>query len=319
MRTFKYIILNVVIIFLLASCNNQSNQREKISELKKDELIKQIANENIVMGSAVGVAGAMPDQWLRYTSLFEKLNEQETLALTDHSNNTVKCYAFMDLLAKKGKDVFPVLLKKLSDTGKVETLFGCLGGSESVREFCIKETINNKQITQTQRQTLDSIIFLKGEYDLISRFNILETIPGSATNYAIAKQRVNQNPEYIVLISKFSNPGDSEMILNFLKSPDQYIQYLGLQAVAYFPDKSFFPTLSEIAKSNYETLAEKDKDHLFAIYEALVQYKNKESKNILKQAIRKANGMDSLKKIDLVYIALKKHPDSIYKNLIQYF
>ena len=214
-----YIIGLVLLVF---SCNSKRN---KIFELSKDELVKGIAEESIIAGSAVGIGGIESDQWRRFLALRAKTNEQDLIDLTNHSNNAVKSYAFMALAETKSEAIFPVLLKNISDTGKVQTFYGCLRGSLTVAEFYIQEAVSGEHLNQ----------------------------------------------------------------------------------------------ISILANANYNTPVESEEKYLAALYEALVQYKNHPSKDILKETIHQSTGMDSIKKIDLVYGALKKYPDSIYRNVIQYF
>jgi hypothetical protein len=287
------------IVLLMCACHNPNGKRERIFRLTKDELVREIADENIVMGGAVGVAGTEPDQWIRFEALSEKANEQEIIALTDHTNNTVKCYAFMALIDRKSNAFFPVLLKKLSDTGTTHTMFGCLVGTYPLNEFCVNEAIMNNQVTEAQKQILDSTIFFQGDSNLISRFRILEELDRDLIYYRVARERVIQNPEYVVLLSKYGRPADREIISNFLKSNEHSIRYWGLRAVSHYPDKIFFAQLSELAKDNYATLVQEDESYLYALYEALVRYRNKASREIMEKIIEKSDGIDSLKKATL--------------------
>jgi hypothetical protein len=304
---------------LVFACNDLDSKRNKILALSKDELVKEIAKANIVAGGAVGYAAVEPDQWVRYIALKTKTNEQDLIDLTNHSNKTVKCYAFTALIEKKGKVIFDLLLKNITDTGKVTTFYGCIMESLTVGEFYMQNALAGEHINKIQKQILDSVVLFNGDSNLISGLNILENIPPTPTYYNLIRERASQHPEYIAALAKYRNPSDRKTISDLLKNSDRSTQYWGIRAVINFPDRSFFQTLSEIAKTNYNTTVQSEEEYLNVLYKALVQYRNQASKNILKEAIHKATGMDSIKKIDLVYGALKKYPDSIYKNLIQYF
>ena len=302
-------------LFVL-SCGTKRN---KIFNLSKDELVKEIAKENLVAGGAVGIAGIEPDQWVRYVALKAKTNEQDLIELTNHPNKAVKCYAFTALSEQKSDALFSVLLKNISDTGKIESYYGCLHGSLTVAEFYIQKAVSGDHINLIEKRILDSVILFRGDPNLISQFDIFENFTANPNRYSLIKERVNQDPKYIIALSKYRNPNDRETIFNLLESTDRSTQYLGILAVINYPDSLFFPQLRELAKTNYGTLVEDQEEYLSALYKALVQYKDKTSKDILKQSIQKSTGIDSIKKIDLVYGALKKYPDSVYKNLIQYF
>ena len=308
-----YIIGLVLLVF---SCNSKRN---KIFELSKDELVKGIAEESIIAGSAVGIGGIESDQWRRFLALRAKTNEQDLIDLTNHSNNAVKSYAFMALAETKSEAIFPVLLKNISDTGKVQTFYGCLRGSLTVAEFYIQEAVSGEHLNQIQKRILDSIILFRGDRNLISYLDILETVPPTPTYYNLIKERVAQHPEYVIALARYRSTTDRTIISDLLKNPDRSTQYWGIRAIVYYPDKSFFHQLSILANANYNTPVESEEKYLAALYEALVQYKNHPSKDILKETIHQSTGMDSIKKIDLVYGVLKKYPDSIYRNVIQYF
>jgi hypothetical protein len=300
------------------SCNHDS-KRDKIFSLSKDELIKQISAENVVAGSAVGIGGIEPAQWVRYLALKNKTTEQELIDLTNHPNSTVKCYAFDALIETKSKDIFNLVLTNISDTQKVRTFYGCILSALTVGDFFVNEVYSSELIGKTQKQILDSIIAFDENVNLTLKSEVLETMSPSPDNYILIKKRLSQDPNYVIPLSKYKNPADREIISNLLKSTDRSIQSLGFRAVTNYPDKSFFPRLIEIAKANFNTLVDDNRNYLSVLYKALVQYKNQSSKNVLKEAIQKASGMDSIRKIDLIYDALKNYPDSIYKNLIQYF
>jgi hypothetical protein len=192
-------------------------------------------------------------------------------------------------------------------------------GSLSVYEFYLQNALGSGYINEAQKKALDSVLFLHGDFSLISALNILENLHPTPVNYNLVKERAAQHPEYVAALAKYRNPADRKTIFDLLKNSDHSTQYWGIRAIVNYPHKSFFQPLSVLAKANYHTTVESEEKYLNALYEALVQYKNQTSRDILKETIHKASGMDSSKKIDLVYGALKKYPDSIYESLIQYF
>ena len=192
-------------------------------------------------------------------------------------------------------------------------------GSLTVGEFYIQNAFAGQHINKIQKQILDSIVLFNGDSSLVSGLNILEIIQLKPGYYNLIKSRAAQHPEYVVALSRYKNPADRKFVSDLLNNPNRSIQYFGLRAVINYPDKSFFPLLNKIAKNNYSTSADGQSEYLSVLYKALVQYKNKTSRDILGKTIQNASGMDSIRKIDLVYVAFKTYPDSIYKNLIQYY
>src|SRR5690606_15153443 len=77
------------------------------------ELVKQIAEENILMDSAVGGAGMRPKQYDRFEKLKNKATLKELRMLTNHPNGVVRCYAIQGLILKKeNSDIFFSIIKK---------------------------------------------------------------------------------------------------------------------------------------------------------------------------------------------------------------
>src|SRR5688572_7417493 len=136
MLRLNYYIILAILVELFACKEKQ----DKLSSQSISEIVKDIAKTNVLMGSAVGIAAERPRQWDRYEVLRSKATHKELLALTNDTNAVVRCYAFQALAERKINNLFPVILRHLSDTATVHTLYGCLGGSQKVGDFFL-ETI----------------------------------------------------------------------------------------------------------------------------------------------------------------------------------
>ena len=93
----KYIIL--LIIFL--SCNiNFDSARTSFNLSNVDirqeiiDTVIEIANENILMSAAIGIAGIKTLQYERFEFLYTTATEDELLELMEYPNGVVKGYTF---------------------------------------------------------------------------------------------------------------------------------------------------------------------------------------------------------------------------------
>ncbi len=165
---------NIFLIFLFTFLGNIFCCEGQIKTTKIRPKIKHIANQiarhNVLTGSAVGYVGTRPKQWDRYEKLKKEATNEELILLIEHKNAVVRCYSFDALAYRKGIDIFPILIKHLSDTAEVATFFGCLIFSTIVREYFVgvvtPEEPNNEfykdlyKLTKKQKTTIDSILFV---------------------------------------------------------------------------------------------------------------------------------------------------------------
>lgn len=172
----------------LSGCKDK---RDKGPSSAIRQLVRDIAKRNVLMGPAVGIAAERPEQWNRYEALRSTATDKELLVLTNDTNGVVRCYAFQALVERNNIDLFPVAVQHLSDTAMVHTLYGCLGGSQKVRDFFLA-TITNKdhhsqfyQLNKAQKATIDSLL-LRQTATLPEWFTATFTNKGLDKKYAVA-------------------------------------------------------------------------------------------------------------------------------------
>jgi hypothetical protein len=151
-------------------------------------LIHDMAAENVVMGSAVGFAGIRPEQWDRYEKLSRLATDEELTALTDDTNVVVRCYAFQAMVERRRIDPFPVLLRHLSDTAYVHTLYGCIGNTQKVGDFYLAcmgmsgDGSSIRRLNKKQQAIIDSILIF-GKINLVARDELLNRVPVESKYY----------------------------------------------------------------------------------------------------------------------------------------
>src|SRR5687768_2903466 len=94
----QHLILSSFLLLGLLACKEHENRS---SSKSISQLTNEIAKDNVLKGSAVGIAGEKPEQWKRYEELKSWTTEADLIALTNDTNAVLRCYAFQ-ALAEKG-------------------------------------------------------------------------------------------------------------------------------------------------------------------------------------------------------------------------
>jgi hypothetical protein len=255
--------------------------------------------------------------------LRSKATDKELLALTTDTNAVVRCYAFQALAARNKTALFPIVVQHLSDTATVYTLYGCLGGSQKVGDFFV-ETItairaNDKfyQMNEGQKATIDSILLFEGSNKLEARDQLLYKIEPVKKNYTRIRQIATEekNKMAIVALSKYRKQQDKPLIEQLLN--DQNSQTYGFAAVRNFPDASFFPVLQQVLRDEVTKNNSGGDKRMQLLYQAIVQYKDQSSRQLLKSILSEAKGMQSIYHSDYLHQALKMYPAPIYNGLLK--
>jgi hypothetical protein len=318
LRPNCYIIFAIVVG--LFSCKEK---QDKPSSESISEIVRDIAKTNVLMGSAVGIAAARTEQWDRYEALRLRATDKELLALTNDTNAVVRCYAFQALGERKINNLFPVILRHLSDTAMVHTLYGCLGGSQKVGDFFL-ETVaqwdsnsKNYRINEKGKATIDSLLLFEGSNKLDARNKLLAEIEPEERYYERIRQIATseKNKISIVALAKYRKQQDKHLIEQLLKDPSS--QTYSFAAVRNFPDASFFPVLKQTLRNEVSKNNGNNDERLQLLYQAIVQYKDQPSRQLLKSVLTETKGMQSIYHKDYLHLALKLYPASIYDGLLK--
>ena len=118
-----------------------------------------------------------------------------------------------------------------------------------------------------------------------------------------------------VALSKFKKQEDKPLIEQLLKDTDS--QTYGFLAVVNFPDRSFFPVLQQTLRNEVTKDNGGNDRRLQLLYQAIVQYKDQTSRQLLQSVLKEAKGMQSIYHSDYLHQALKKYPAAIYDGLLK--
>lgn len=167
----------ILTISILFACGGQKRTDTDLSEVEQEpvsinfdtlsdleKIVDGIERGKRVEGPLIGKGGVPSEQWDKYNQLKETATIDQLVALTDHKNSAVRCYAFHALAAKHSDKIFPVLLKHLNDKSSAFILRGCIGTTLSTCDYFVHIVTNdyieagNYQLNQTEKKTLDSIL-----------------------------------------------------------------------------------------------------------------------------------------------------------------
>ena len=308
----KRCIVIILLIFPFLSYGQQPYNPKIISE-PTNEIVKEIERINELMGSAVYLQGMRPKQYDNFEKLKKTASQEELIALTNHPNGVVRCYAFWALSHNISVDLLPIVLNHINDDELIKTQFGCIGSQEMVGDFFIDIAtpqhvdLESTKLDSAQRAKLDSIL-IYSDSKLNAKSGAICNAKPIESFYLRIKElyTVYNNPCALVAIAKFRKQEDIPLVLN---NAELFYTY---QAIQKFPHSDFFPLLKKqignLDKAKYIHYEWK------ALYEAIAAYKNKEAIDLLNIPFPQLKDIRGY-----VYNAIRKNKDEIYDSLFWKF
>ncbi len=245
------------------------------------------------------------------------------MKLTDHENAVVRGYSFKALAKNKSSKVFSILIDHLTDTATVKCFSGCFQTDQMLGDYLIDVVTINKVDTMTyklgnkEQSIIDSILLFDKSIQLSARTSLLLELPPKEEYYNRIKDIFLEGDENFALplLAKYRKDTDKKMIISKLTSSDRDDWYYGLMAVRNYPDADFFPYLVKLY--NYEMTSDRGLTipSIRILYQAIVQYKNNLSYNLIKQTLSKEEKPELRYHYEYIYLALTKYPNKIYKGL----
>jgi len=115
-------------------------------------ILNKMTQINCYMGPAVYESGEKPEQYSLYEVLRNTATKDQLISLLSHKNGVIRAYSLQALVARNEEmDWDAIALASFSDTEKVETQFGCLGGKESVGDIFL-DLLVQKISPQTKKE-----------------------------------------------------------------------------------------------------------------------------------------------------------------------
>lgn len=313
----------LLLTFSLTIYGQSTFDESKISK-ETNEIVKDIEEINMVMGSAVGYAGVRPDQFDNFMKLKTIASTSELMQLTNHPTPSVRCYSFWALSHDFTANLFPIVLSHIDDFEFVQTQFGCIISGEAVGDFFINivtpkyTDIHSKKLDSIQFATLDSILIytpnkLNAKSKAISRAKPTKSLYPRIRELVIT----DKDQAALVTLAKYKKEQDVEIILkNRTKSKfDEGGYFYTYKAISQFPHSDFMPLLEKNLK---KTL---DNTHVSnewkELYKAITSYQNDDAKRLLLIPFTQVKHTDMKKyHMEFIFNAIQEFNDPIYEDLL---
>ncbi len=284
------------------------------------KIVKALAKTNEIQCARTGYGGAPSGQYETYTKLCETASDEELVLLTNHSNETVRCYAFQCLANRPNVNLFAILLKHLTDDESVATFCGCIKSTTLVGDYFIQvvtpDMIGNGQfkLSDKQRSTLDSILIFKDEIKLHAKRSLLREINPEPKYHDQIREIATKEKIAVasLALARYNNPEDIDVIKKFFD--DEKNEYYAIYAAKEFPDSVFYPLLVKIFEREWE---EKYYDYSKwrILYQALAKYAQQETFELFKRTTETKDDFRYHTLCTYLMIAITKYPDKLFEPL----
>ncbi len=325
MRIIFYICAILGLLFFNCKEKQQISQQEEVKftlQLDSFPALKKVVREleeyNVVESAYVGDAGSASVQWKRYKQLKEIATMDQLVALSDYSNPVVRCYAFRALAAKNSDQVFPIALTHLLDTTKVQTLDGCIGGSEYTGDYFIgvlkyyEENYEGYRLSEEEQTTLESIFIYDENIVLYERSRVLRDLKPKAEYYSRIRQLVKEKRELdaLVALAKYKKQEDKVLIASFLQEEESL--YSALQAILEFPDDYFYDEVVQLFEEGWKA-NRISYSQLRLFYQVLAKYPNEKTVDLFNLTFQIEEEYRREQFCKYLLLAILKYPHPLYE------
>ncbi len=292
---------------------------------KTKRLVYKIAKYNVLTSQGVGEAGTETNQWKRYLQLKKLSTDTELISLTNHKNAVVRGYAFMALSARNYPKLVQILISHLKDTTRFLIFHGCLIHDIMVGDFFIyqlapyRSNLNSFKLTKHESNVIDSIIIFDKDIILDCKTELLYKLNKEEKYYHRVREMVIEDNNYVALIalSKYQKQEDKELIIQGLMSDNSDFIITSLQCVINFPDSTFFVYLKNLHSIEMMKKDNIDVHQLKSLYNAIVQYKNKHTIELIDLTLNTLTGYALRKHNECLLTAFDNYPDVYYNEIIE--
>jgi hypothetical protein len=281
-----------------------------------EELVDAIAEGDRVESSHIYFAGTPSSQWQRYEQLTELATVAQLIALTDHQNAAVRCYAFQGLAAKYSERVFDVLLKHLTDDEIVDTQSGCIGMSTRVGDYLVEVVTMGGpwyQLNEAQRERLDRILLNDRSVKLEARSWALRAMKPNPGYYERVRELATgeRNRAAVRLLAKYRNPADVALISTFFENESEHETLL--YAAREFPHEAFYPLVTQIFEQEWAAKQYGRESRL--CFQVLAQYPRRETLALFERTLKVEDEYRRKALNDDLLTAITKYPHELFEPL----
>lgn len=322
----KKIAYLISLLILLTSCNFKEEKIDFINEGKLSPKTKRIVSDLIKFGKVTGpYTGEPPSesvQWKNYIEFKKIVTEEELILLMEHPNPVIKCYSYDILVKQKNEKSFEILKNSLKDSTTVYTQNGSIGDETRVNDYLInslfyKYSLRNDSLKK-QKKELDSLIIFSDNLTLNYKNKLFEKIKPQEKFYVqLRKLALSGENSAVIALSRFEKKENLSLIKKLLNDQITEIQTCGLKSVINHPNEVLFNKVRKIHQQELNKKNEFDYIIIRVLYEAIVSFKNLESKKLLEESIRKTDDFQKDVHFENIWKALKNNPDKIYNGIIE--
>lgn len=314
MKTEIKIIFLSLIIF--CSCKKQEQNVLEFQEItfenapKLNKIIKEIEHGNRVESQYIGEGGSPSALYKKYKSLKNIATKNQLIALTDHKNSSVRCYAFKALNETNPSEAFSILLKHLTDTSRVITTNGCIGGISYVGDIYL----NSVNLNSKQSKIIDSILFYDSSIILSEKYSVISNKQAISKNYQRLRLLVEKerNENALIILSKYKKQSDVDLISTFFYKENT--QYSALKSAIEFSDEKFYPLICKIFENEWKQ-ERYDYPKWKLCFQALAKYPKKHTLDLFERTVNTKDEFRYNTLCSYLLIAISKYPDQIYVSL----
>jgi hypothetical protein len=301
------------------SCNGQTPTSSAIRPVIQ-KIANGIAKDNVLKSAGVGYGGVRTDQWERFEKLKKEATDEELKELTENKNPVVRCYSFQAIATRKSIDVFPILLKHLNDTARIETFQGCIVSSQVAGDYFLGVVtpeyidLDAYKLTSRQRATVDSILLFDKTSKISAKYRLLSDLEPNPSYYNRIKEiaTTENNPVAILALARFQNKTDIGIIKSLFDNDKT--EYYAAYSSREFSDSSFYPSLTKIFEKEWnERLYDYPKWRI--LYQALAKYPTRQTYELFKRTTQTKDDFRYQTLGKYLMIAITKYPNEIFESL----
>lgn len=273
----------------------------------------KMAAHNVLESKYVGVGGVIAQQWKLYETLSKDATTAELIRLTDHKNGVVRGYSFQALADRKGVDLMPVIRRHLHDIDEIQTLTGCLGGTQFVGDYFLS-VVGEDHLNPRQQAQIDSILIFDRDMKLQAKYSLLGSIKPKKSYYSRIQEiaMTETRPEAYLALARYQNPKDVLFLQSLFKR--ESAEYYGIYAVREFPHASFYPILQKVFEKEWgKQLFDHPKWRI--LYQALAKYPNSSTYALFKKTVDEKDAYRHETLCKYLMIAITKYPNAIFEPL----
>jgi len=309
-------ILYVVFVFMLYSCEKKPYDI-KISDFRPElqTPLKKLAKEKELPFKDTTARSYIRDH----------SSKEELLQLLNSEHALLRVTAYRELVNRKEKDYFKILLGHLNDTTKVTWwYYEDAGGEFTVSDLLIRKAEEGNKLSKNEKRILVDSVLLKHSY-LESSIWMIQDIEPQEKYYPIIKEksqiktnRCGEQLSACYALSKFKKKEDLQFLKGIFMKFQSPCEDWVFKAIENNPSEVYFPILEKYFSSVIKRKKQFSYDDLKYYCRAVAIYKNEKSLAILTELLKKTNYPDPWyfpHNQDNVFRAIHKYKAPVYENL----